>query len=161
MRCIYAEHGICQLATRLANRVVPLDPKACTACKSDAVPMAVNRITASIACHAQRKAGLAVDEQLTQLAAGSSALAGYRLERYIHRWLRRLRITPPGHCGCESWVTKMNKWGVEGSLEHLDEITDALYGNLRTTYLAGISISFLTKPLIKQRVRACLLKRRS
>lgn len=158
MRCIYAEHGICQLATRLAKMPVKLDPKACKVCQADVVPMGVNRVTAAIACHAQWKAGVPVDKELSQVASGVYNLAGYRVERYIHKWMKRLRITPPANCGCDSWVKKMNRWGVEGSLEHLDEIVDALYSNLRTTYLAGLAIPFLTKPLIKYRVRACLLR---
>lgn len=159
--CQYANHNICQLASRLAHRPVTLDPQACEACNRDLVPMSVNRVTAAIACFAQMKAGVAVDRDLSKIAAGTYHLAGYRVERYIHRWLKRFGIDPPENCGCESWVSKMNAWGVDGSLEHLDEIAEQLYENLKTTYLAGIAISWLAKPMIKQRIKACLLKERS
>lgn len=156
--CRHAQHNICQVATRLANQPVPLNPQACNSCQLDLMPMAVNRVTAAIACHTQRKTRKPVDRDLLLIASGQYGLAGYRVERYIHKWLKRFGITPPEDCGCDSWVSRMNKWGVQGSLERLDEITDQLYISLKETYLAGIATAWLAKPLIKQRIRACLLK---
>lgn len=157
-KCPYAEHGICQIATRLGNAVAQLDPKACVACLKQPVPMSTNRVTASLACKARRLAGLEPDRDLSQIALGIYHLAGFRVERNIRKWLKRLRITPPVDCGCEGWVAKMNAWGGEGSLEHIDEITDALYENLKTTYLSDIAFSVITKPLIKNRLKAWLRK---
>lgn len=157
MKCQHNNHDICQLATGLANRPVKLDPEACAACQRELVPMAVNRVTAAIASFAQMQAGVRVDRELAHIATGEYNLAGYRLERYIHRWAKLLRIQPPENCGCDSWVNKMNAWGVDGSLERIDEITDQVFDNLKETYLAGItSVKWLTKAFIKQRIRACL-----
>lgn len=161
MRCPYQEHGICAIATRIANRAVKLNEAACDRCLQDVVPMAINPITTSIAINAMRQAGDPVSVDLMRQATGRYDLAGYRVERYIHRWLKRLRIQPPASCGCEEWVAKMNAWGVQGSIEHIDEIVDHLYANLQTTYLAGVAVAFIAKPIIKQRVMSCLLKERS
>lgn len=157
MQCPHAQHSICQIATRLANRPVTLDLKACAACLRDPVPMAINRVTAAIAAHSQRKAGIPVDPALNQMAKGVYHLAGYRVERQVRKWLKRLGIIPPADCGCEGWVAKMNAWGIAGSLEHIDEITDAVYENLKKTYLSAISIAVITKPLIRRSIRKWLL----
>lgn len=159
--CEHAIHGICQVATKLAGVPAPLDADACTVCMKEVIPKSANRATAALACKARRLAKQPEDPALQSMAIGVYSLAGYRLERYIHKWLKRFRITPPDNCGCDSWVSKMNAWGVQGSLERLDEITDQLYVNLKETYLSRVATPWLAKPLIKQRVRACLLKEHS
>jgi|GEM_PF-4759468 len=161
MKCPHAQHGICQIATRLANRPVPLDLKACSACANDLVPMSVNRVTAAIAAHSQRKSGIPVDPDLRQMALGIYHLAGWMIERKIRKWLKFLRIDAPQGCGCDAWIAKMNAWGVDGSLENLDEIAGALYVNLQTTYLYAIAFSGITKPIIRGAIRKWLLNARS
>ncbi len=157
--CPHAQHGICQLATGLANQPVPLDPQACTACQRDTVPMSINRVTAAIACHAQRNAGVEVNRELAHIATGRYNLAGFALEREIHGWLKWLKITVPPDCGCDGWVAKMNGWGWEGSIERIDEIVDHLFDAVQLTYLSPIAVSFLSKPIIKRVVLKCLLKK--
>jgi hypothetical protein len=157
MMCPYAEHGLCQIATRLANMPVRLDERACVACAKEPVRFAPNRVTAAIALYAKGT----FDLYLTHLATNSLHLAGNTVERHIHKWLNRLRITPPTNCGCDGWVARMNQLGVEGSLENIDDIVNVMYENLLATYLSAVAVPFVTKPLIKRMVRKWLLSARS
>lgn len=157
--CPYAEHGLCQVATKLANMPVPLNEQACAVCVKQPVKFGPNRVTGAIALFARGDGDL----YLTHLATDSVNLAGHVLQRYVHKWMRRLRVsTPPGiGCGCEGLVAQMNEWGLDGSLERVDEIAAQLFTNLKSTYLAGLAVPFLTIPLIRHRVRKCLLTARS
>jgi len=138
---------------------VKLNDQACAACAKEPVRFAPNRVTGAIALYAIGKPDL----YLTHLATDSVHLAGNTLQRYVHKWLHRLHIPTPTNvsCGCEGLVARMNEWGVDGSLENLDEIASQLFTNLKSTYLAGLAIPFLTTSLIKSRVRKCLLNARS
>lgn len=162
MMCPYAEHDLCQIATRLANVPVRLNTDACKVCAKQAVKFAPNRVTAALALHATQDKG-EPDLYLLHMATNSLHLPGNTLQRYVHKWLRRLRIStnPNPSCGCDSLVARMNHWGVEECLNRIDEIVDQLFTNLQTTYLAGVAIPFLTIPLIRSRVRKCLLSARS
>lgn len=151
-KCPYAEHGICQMATRIGGAVATLDAQACEACLKQAVPMSTNRITAALACEARQRAGLSSDRELSQMALGIYSLAGFRVERKIHQWLKRIHIAPPQECGCEGLVSEMNRWGAEGSLERIDVIVDALHGkatNLPAITSAGITRSTIRRVLTK------------
>ena len=93
------------------------------------------------------------------MATDSVHLAGNTLNRYIHKWLKRLRINTASiqhSCGCDSMIRKMNDWGVEESLKHIDEIVDQLYTGLQLTYLSALAIP-TTKPIIRRIVTKCLL----
>lgn len=160
IQCPHAQHGICQVATRLANQIVAIDAKACSACQKQMFPMELNRVTAAIAVNAQRKSGTPIDSRLHQIASGVYHLAGYRVRRGIEKWLKRLRITPAPNCGCDGWVSKMNDWGVAQSLDRIDEITDAIYANLKTTYLSSIAVPWVSKLAIKRAVKKWLLNER-
>lgn len=82
------------------------------------------------------------------MALGRYSLAGFRVERKIHQWLKRLHIAPPQACGCEGLVNDMNAWGAEGSLERIDEIVEALHG--KTANLPAIASAGITRTIIRR-----------
>ena len=57
-------------------------------------------------------------------AAGQPLGPGDWLHILILRWFKE---QPTQKCGCESRITQMNAWGIEGCREHLEEIVDWLY----------------------------------
>lgn len=155
--CPHAAHGLCGIASRLANRPVTLDPKACSVCSRQPVPFGKNAVTASLAIK-HRDLSKPIDRYLIDLAANRAHLAGHILEREIHRWLRRLNIKPPADCNCAEWISKMNKWGVVESLEHVDEIVSHLLDAANKTYLGSLTPRSLSRPMLRRMVRQCLLK---
>lgn len=157
-KCRYLEHGICKMASRLAQVSAPVDYKACEACAKEIVPMQANEVTAALACKARERAGLPEDYILQQMSQGVYHLAGYRVERYIHKWSKRLGVKFPENCSCDSWVKKMNEWGVQGSLDHLGEIVEQIHASFKSTHLSKYLADGLAKRIIEERVRAWLLK---
>lgn len=155
MDCPFSRNGNCEIATKLAKRAVPIQDAACRACEREPTPRSENRVTASLALHHNR--GADKDKYLLHMATGRLHLAGYMLERRIHRWMRYLNITPPTECNCGAWIKKMNEWGVEESLNHLDEIADHLLESMRSTYLSPLAVGFVSKPILRRVVRSALL----
>lgn len=154
--CPHQTHGICAIATQLCNRHVPLDQAACLACSQQVVPFGKNSVTASLAVK-HRDKRKPIDRYLVDLAANRAHLAGHTLERYIYRWLSRFNITPPSQCNCEEWIEKMNAWGIEGSLDHLEEIVEHLYASTKTVQLSPLLITLISRPLLRRLVKRCLL----
>jgi hypothetical protein len=101
---------------------------------------------------------LTVPEHFVQIANGTEKLAGYILQRYVAKWIRRLRVSKQANCGCDDLVAKMNEWGIAGSLERLDEIASQLMSSLRRTYLGPLAIPGLTEAFLRGRVKQCLLR---
>jgi len=156
--CPHLERGMCREATALAGRPVLVFDSDCTRCKLADFPMRLNNVTAALAISTRKQHRLTVPDHLVQISNGTEKLAGFLLQRYVSKWMRRLNVTAQANCGCDDLIAKMNEWGIRGSLERLDEIAQQLLSSLRKTYLGPLAIPGLTEAFLKGRVKACLLK---
>lgn len=158
--CPHGIHGVCAIASGLCNRPVPLDNAACITCSNQVVAFGKNSVTASLAIK-YRNQKEPIDRYLVDLAANRAHLAGHILERYIHRWLKRLRITAPSECNCKKWIADMNEWGVDESLRRADEIAAHLHESLNTVQLPSFITMMLTRSILRRIIVSCLSKKHS
>lgn len=92
--------GICELASWLADKPVPVDQLTCLACERTAHPRDLNPVTKALAGIEHSDVG-----------------PGTTLENLISWFVRK-----PPNCSCPDRVDVMNAWGAERCLKELPTI---------------------------------------
>ena len=113
--CPHNQHGLCQVATRLAGIPVPIADDACHACLQQKSPCTINRVTCSKAIQIRLAAGMPAPQELLDCVRPPESGVGTELERMIdttRQWLHMLRldwiIPQPVACGCGPIRAAMN-----------------------------------------------------
>lgn len=147
----HTSDNLCMISTVLAKLPVAIDAKACDACRKSRNPREVNGVTCSRATSAIHQSGLPIDPDLLRCVRAEDLIGpGTVLKNTLSFW-----ADVTNDCGCKEKAVMMNRWGVDGCLQRIDEITGWLVdgANNRYPWLRYVPKRWYLKHLAKKAIR--------
>lgn len=124
-KCVHLVNGVCDVASRLGNKRIQPDIRACIACEKQPNPFNINRVTVSLAVtfglsegretlireHAKLLSTIRIEDYTARLR---KLVDGAGVGSQLWRLLEKLGIRHTQNCPCLAWAERMNDWGPKG-----------------------------------------------
>lgn len=131
--CLFANDGVCEVASAIAGISCPLNLSSCVACQKNNPPRAENTVTISLARVTLKTLNLPhehlypkdVKERIEASREKQSVTINVRGKpgSSLKLILHRAGVFGEEGCGCDDYAKLMDLWGVNGCEQRIEEIT--------------------------------------